>query len=115
MYLHFNTEIIKVQTKYLDRWNLKANLAKYIGKTKKAEEKRQKFLGAYEMLNGLKTHTKKVSLKQVGVPMKKYLQDVLKRKLMKKIINNSTSKLITMKMKNILNKWKDAVHKAKFS
>ena len=101
--------------KYLDRWNLKANLAKYIGKTKKAEEKRQKFLGAYEMLNGLKTHTKKVSLKQVGVPMKKYLQDMLKRKLMKKIINNSTSKLITMKMKNILNKWKDAVHKAKFS
>ena len=36
--------------RYLDRWNLKANLAKYIGKTKKAEEKRQKFLGAYEML-----------------------------------------------------------------
>ena len=33
--------------KYFDRWNLKANLSKYIGKTKKAEEKRQKFLGAY--------------------------------------------------------------------
>ena len=101
--------------KYLDRWNLKANLAKYIGKTKKAEEKRQKFLGAYEMLNGLKAHTKKVSLKKVEVPMKKYLQDILKKKLMKKIINNNTSKLITMKMKNILQKWKDAVHKAKFS
>ena len=101
--------------KYLDRWNLKANLAKYIGKTKKAEEKRQKFLGAYEMLNGLKTHTQKVSLKQVEVPMKKYLQDILKKKLMKKIVNNSTSKLIIMKMKNALHKWKEAVHKAKYS
>ena len=101
--------------RYLDRWNLKTNLAKYIGKTKKAEEKRQKFLGAYEMLNGLKTHTKKVSLKQVGVPIKKYLQDMLKKKLMKKIINNSTTKLLSMKMKNALNKWKDVVHKEKYS
>ena len=39
---------------------------------------------------------------------------MLKRKLMKKIINNSTSKLLTMKMKNILNKWKHAMHEAKF-
>ena len=101
--------------KYLDRWNLKTNLYKYIGKTKKSEEKRQKFLGAYNMLNGLKTHTQKVSLNQVGVPMKKYLQDILKKKLMKKIINNSTSKLLVMKMKNVLHKWKDAVQKAKYS
>ena len=101
--------------KYLDRWNLKTNLYKYIGKTKKSEEKRQKFLGAYNMLNGLKTHTKKVSLNQVGVPMKKYLQDLLKKKLMKKIINNSTSKLLVMKMKNVLHKWKDVVNKAKYS
>ena len=101
--------------KYLDRWSLKANLDKYIGKTKKAEEKRQKFLGAYNMLNGLKTHTKKVSFNQVGVPMKKYIQELLKKKLMKKIINNSTSRLFVMKMKNALHKWKDAVHKAKYS
>ena len=101
--------------KYLDRWNLKANLAKYIGKTKKSEEKRQKFLGAYQMLNGLKTHTKKISLKKVGAPIKDYLKDILKRKLMKKIINNSASKLITMKMKNILNKWKDTAFKEKYS
>ena len=46
--------------KYFDRWNLKANLSKFIGETKRAEEKRQKFLGAYQMLNGIQSHSKKV-------------------------------------------------------
>ena len=101
--------------KYMDRWNMKASLYKYVGKTKKAEEKRLKFLGAYEMLKGLKDHTKKVSFKQVGTPMKKYLQEMLRKKLMKKIINNSTSRLTTLKMKNAINKWKDAVHKARYN
>lgn len=58
---------------------MKASLYKYVGKTKKAEEKRLKFLGAYEMLKGLKDHTKKVSFKQVGTPMKKYLQEMLRK------------------------------------
>ena len=89
--------------KYMDRWNMKASLYKYVGKTKKAEEKRLKFLGAYEMLKGLKDHTKKVSFKQVGNPMKNYLQEMLRKKLMKKIVNNSTTRLTTLKMKNAIN------------
>ena len=72
-------------------------------------------LDVLEMLKGLKDHTKKVSFKQVGTPMKKYLQEMLRKKLMKKIINNSTSRLTTLKMKNALNKWKDAVHKARYN
>ena len=100
--------------RYIDKWNLKANLYKYIGRNRKAEEKRHKFLGAYEMLNGLKLHTRKISFKQINIPLKKYLQDVLKKKLMKGIINNSTSKLLVIKMKNTLNKWKDAVRKYRF-
>ena len=100
--------------RYIDKWNLKANLYKYIGRNRKAEEKRHKFLGAYEMLNGLKLHTRKVSFKQVNIPLKKYLQEVLKKKLMKTIINNSTSKLLVLKMKNIINKWKNAIRKARY-
>ena len=34
---------------------------------------------------------------------------------MTKIVNNSTSRLTTLKMKNALNKWKDAVHKARYN
>ena len=104
----------KILKKYMDKWNLKANLYKYIGKSRKSEEKRQKFLGAYEMLNGLIKHTQKVSLNQIKIPMKKYLNENLRKKLMKKIINNSTSKLIILKMQNIINRWKDFVHKSRF-
>ena len=99
--------------KYFDRWNLKANLAKYIGKAKKSEEKRQKFLGAYQMLNGMKSHTKKVSMKQVGTPMKKYLQEILKKKLLKKIIKTKKTKNIRIEKYQILNKWKKLVQKSK--
>ena len=99
--------------KYFDRWNLKANLSKYIGKTKKAEEKRQKFLGAYQMLNGMKSHTKKISMKKVSDPMKKYLQDILKKKLMKKIIKTRKTKKIYIEKINILKKWKKFVQKSK--
>ena len=99
--------------KYFDRWNLKANLAKYIGKTKKAEEKRQKFLGAYQMLNGIKSHTKKTSMKKVGSPMKKYLQEILKKKLLKKIVKTRKIKNIRIEKLQILNKWKKIVQKEK--
>ena len=99
--------------KYFDRWNLKANLAKYIGKTKKAEEKRQKFLGAYQMLNGMKSHTKKISMKQVGTPMKKYLQEILRKKLLKKIIKTKKTKNIRIKKFQILNQWKKYIQKSK--
>ena len=101
----------RILKKYMDKWNLKSNLYKYMGKSKRAEEKRQKFLGAIELLNGIKTHTKKVSFNQIKNPMKKYLQDVLKKKLLKTIINNSTSKLIVLKLKNILNNWKNVIRK----
>ena len=104
----------RILKKYMDKWNLKSNLYKYMGRSKRAEEKRLKFLGAIELLDGMKTHTKKVSFNQINNPMKKYLQEVLKKKLMKTIINNSTSKLIVLKMKNILNKWKDVLRKLRY-
>ena len=99
--------------KYFDKWNLKANLAKYIGRTKKAEEKRQKFLGAYQMLNGIKSHTKKVSMKQVSVPMKKYLEEKLKKKLLKRIIKSRKNKTMRIQKMYVLNKWKKFVQKSK--
>jgi len=99
--------------KYFDRWNLKANLSKYIGKTKRAEEKRQKFLGAYQMLNGIQSHSKKVSMKQVKEPMKKYLQDILRKKLLKKLVKTRKTKNIRIEKTQILNQWKKFVQKSK--
>ena len=99
--------------KYFDRWNLKANLAKYIGKTKKAEDKRQKFLGAYQMLNGIKSHSKKISMKQVGTPMKNYLKEILKKKILKKIVKTRRVKKIRIEKLKIMNKWKKFVQKTK--
>ena len=95
--------------KYLDKWNLKANIDKYIGKSKNAEKKRHKLIGAYHMLNGLKTHTKKVSFKQISVPVKNHFNKVLKQKLLTKIINNYTYKSLRLQKENAINKWKNAV------
>ena len=104
----------RILKKYLDKWNLKANIDKYIGKSKNAEKKRHKLIAAYHLLNGLKTHTKKDSFKQINIPMKKYLNTVLKKKLLQKIINNYTYKSLRLQKENAINKWKKAVAKIKF-
>ena len=99
--------------KYFDRWNLKANLAKYIGKTKRAEEKRQKFLGAFQMLNGIKSHTKKISMQKAGTPIKNYLKEMLKKKLLKKIVKTRKIKTKSIEKTYFINKWKKFVQKSK--
>ena len=58
------------------------------------------------MLNGMKSHTKKISMKHVGTPMKKYLQEILRKKLLKKIIKTKKTKNIRIKKFQILNQWK---------
>ena len=38
------------------------------------------------MLNGIKSHTKKISMQKDGTPIKNYLKEMLKKKLLKKIV-----------------------------
>ena len=96
-------KILKV---YIEKWKTKTSIYKYIGKSKKSEQKRHKILGAIEMLNGLKPHTKKVAFNQISDKIKKHLKEKLKKQLLTKIVKNNGSKSLYMKMKNILNQWK---------
>ena len=34
------------------------------------------------MLNGIKSHTKKISMQKAGTPIKNYLKEMLKKKLL---------------------------------
>ena len=65
------------------------------------------------MLNGIQSHSKKVSMKQVKEPMKKYLQDILRKKLLKKLVKTRKTKNIRIEKTQILNQWKKFVQKSK--
>ena len=76
----------KLLKKYMDEWILRTNLAKYIGKAKDAEEKKQKFFGTLDLMNGLTKLSKRTVQKNTQEPIKNYLRELLKQKLLKKII-----------------------------
>ena len=65
----------KLLKKYLDEWILRTNLVKYIGKAKDAEEKKQKFFGTINMMNGLSNLSKRTVQKNTKEPIKNYLQE----------------------------------------
>ena len=69
----------KLLKKYLDEWILRTNLDKYIGKAKDAEEKKQKFFGTIDLINGLSNLSKRTVQKNTKEPIKNYLQELFKR------------------------------------
>ena len=52
-------------------------------------------------------------MKQVKEPMKKYLQDILRKKLLKKLVKTRKTKNIRIEKTQILNQWKKFVQKSK--
>ena len=103
----------KLLKKYLDEWILRTNLDKYIGKAKDAEEKKKKFFGTLDLINGLSNLSKRTVQKNTKEPIKNYLQELLRKKILTKVINNTQRNVLNIKLRYYLNKWKDALNKGK--
>ena len=104
----------KLLKKYLDEWIMRTNLEKYIGKAKDAEEKKQKFFGTLDLMNGLTNLSKRTVQKNTKEPIKNYLRDLLRKKILKKIIENKKRNSLNMMKRYYLHKWKDSVNQGKF-
>jgi len=103
----------KLLKKYLDEWILRTNLDKYIGKAKDAEEKKKKFFGTLDMINGLTNLSKRTVQKNTKEPIKNYLQELLRRKVLKRILDNLKRNNLQIKLRYYLHKWKEAIHRGK--
>ncbi len=106
-----NENKLALLKKYFDKWVLLSNLYKYIGKAQNAEEKRQKFFGTLNMINGLSSLSKRQVYKNTREPIGNYLKDLLKQKILIKILKNIHKKCLDLLLKNKLNKWRIIVHK----
>ena len=93
----------KLLKKYLE-WILRTNLDKYIGKAKNAEEKKQKFFGAIDLISGLSNLSKRTVPKNTKEPIKNYLKELLRKKILMKIINNTQRNNLNIKLRYDLNK-----------
>ena len=103
-----DTEKLSILKKYFEKWALIKNLEKYIGKAQNAEEKRQKFFGTINMVNGLSDLTKRQIFKTTKGPIINYLKDLLRQKLLLKITKKICHRCLQNKLKYYLNKWRIA-------
>ena len=99
-------EKLSILKKYFDKWNTIKNLSKYIGEAKNAEEKRKKFFGTLNIVNGLSSLTKRQIFKTTKGPITSYLKDLLRQKLLLKITKKIYTRCLNDKLKNYLNKWR---------
>ena len=106
-----NESKLTLLKKYFDKWVLLSNLYKYIGKAQNAEEKRQKFFGTLNMINGLSSLTKRHVFKNTKEPISNYLKDLLKQKILSKIIKNIRKRCLDLLLINKFNKWRLIVQK----
>ena len=104
---------LSILKKYFDKWVLMSNLYKYIGKAKNADEKRQKFFGMINIVNGLSSLSKRQIFKNTKEPICTYLKDLLKQKLLIKIIKKICKKCLQLKIKNYISNWRIAATKKK--
>ena len=98
---------------YFDKWVTMKNLYKYIGQAKNADEKRKKFFGAMNMVNGLNSLSKRQVFKNTKGPISNYLKDLLKQKILIKIFKTICKKCLKTKLQNYLNKWRIAAIRIK--
>ena len=109
----YNEQKLVILKKYFDKWVLLSNLYKYIGKAKNEEEKRQKFFGTLNMINGLSSLAKRQVHKNTKEPITNYLKDLLKQKILYKIVNNLRKKCLDIILRNYLHKWNSTANKKK--
>ena len=105
----------KILKKYLDEWIIRTNLQKYIGKAKDAEEKKKKFFGTLDLMNGLTNLSKRTVQKNTKEPIKNYLRELLGKKLLKKILDNKKRNNRNILLRHYLNRWKDSINQGKFT
>ena len=103
----------KIIKKFLDEWILRTNLVKYIGKAKDGEEKKQKFFGTINIKNSLSNLSKRTLQKNTKEPIINYLQELLRKKILTKIVTNTQRINLYIKIRYYLNKWKDTLKKGK--
>ena len=99
-------EKLTILKKYFDKWATIKNLSKYIGQAKNAEEKRKKFFGTLNIINGLSNLTKRQIFKTTKGPITNYLKDLLRQKLLLRITKKIYSRCLKNKIRNYLNKWR---------
>ena len=104
----------KLLKKYMDEWILRTNLYKYMGKAKDAEERKQKFFGTISLMNGLTNLSKRTVQNNTKEPIKNYLKELLRQKILKKIIENKRRDNLNILLRHYLHKWKDSASKGKF-
>ena len=104
-----NENKLNIMKKYFDKWALLSNLYKYIGKAKNAEEKRNKFFGTLNMINGLTNLTKRKVYNTTKKPIEDKLKELLRNKLMNKLIKTIGKKSNELQLRNKLNRWRIAV------
>ena len=98
----------------MDEWILRTNLYKYMGKAKDAEERKQKFFGTISLMNGLTNLSKRTVQNNTKEPIKNYLKELLRQKILKKIIENKRRDNLNILLRHYLHKWKDSASKGKF-
>ena len=108
-----NEQKLVILKKYFDKWVLLSNLYKYIGKAKNEEEKKQKFFGTLNMINGLSSYTKRQVHKNTKEPIANYLKDLLKQKILYKIMTNIRKKCLDILLRKKFNQWRLATNRKK--
>ena len=108
-----NEQKLVILKKYFDKWVLLSNLYKYIGKAKNEEEKKQKFFGTLNMINGLSSYTKRQVHKNTKEPITNYLKDLLKQKILYKIMTNIRKKCLDILLRKKFNQWRLATNRKK--
>ena len=106
-------EKLAILKKYFDKWATVKNLTKYIGKAKNEEEKRKKFFGTLNIVNGLSSLTKRQIFKSTKLPITNYLKDLLRQKLLLKIAKKIYTRCLQNKQKNYLNNWRLGIKEKK--
>ena len=109
-----DTEKLSILKKYFDKWAIQNNLSKYIGEAKNAEEKRKKFFGTLNIVNGLSSITKRQIFKSTKGPITNYLKDLLRQKLLLKITKKICTRCLQNKLRGYLNKWRINTTQQKF-
>ena len=100
----------KLLSKYFNEWALRANLLKYIGKCKDHENRKKKFFGTLNILNGTNKLAKDAGLKTVEPKLKDLLAKRIRNNALKKLLQKYPS-YQKMLMRKYFNRWNNQINK----
>ncbi|MGL4948124.1 MAG: hypothetical protein ACRC42_01935, partial [Mycoplasma sp.] len=97
--------------KYFDTWRLRANLAKYMSKSKNQEEQKKKFFATLDLINGAQKLAKRKGLRTTKPKLEDYLALQMRDKAIKKWLLHRAPKNSAIMLRKYFNKWKDITAK----